>query len=198
MNKPVACLYIGEMESGGDATSGLRSVFGDGIRKCLLEDGEMWTTGKNETEVCIERFDWRRDRRLYGQLLGDYQRLRRRFGEATIVALGRGCAAALALAEQVTVERLALIRPELRVKRGSSSRERQLSRVAAFARRNLACCASDILCCQSACSPMPARLQRETRGRFFPFFQGEGDRESINNAILLFLTAGECPKSLAD
>ena len=152
-------------------------------------------------------FDWRGEEALLPRL---QERLlqARRGGAAVILARGRGCGAALALAEQLPVERLALIDPEPALK----SRIPSLShpgRLYAFARRNLSLCVSDALVVEEA-SARGARRLRE--GGFCAHARltrlslaGEMDKElyticenTLKTAITHFLRTGELPKELAE
>ena len=182
----VGCLIIDDFRSGGDGLSGL--CFAAGLRPYP--------------------FDWDGEERPLPALQGLLQQARRECGAAAILARGRGCGAALALAEQLPVERLALIEPE-RALRGGLARRAPLERLNAFARRNLSLCVSDALVIEHedsrGCKRLRdggfcahARLARLTYG-------GERDKElyticenTTKTAVTHFLRAGECPKELAE
>jgi len=91
---------------------------------------------------------------LWDRLQSALQDLRVEWGAAAAIAVGTGCAPALALACQLPVEKLVLIDPSaparLPRRRGHEApddgqRVRALRRLAAFARRNLPLCVSDML-----------------------------------------------------
>ena len=82
-----------------------------------------------------------------GDLLGGAQeglRAARRSGGACVAAEGEMWAAALALAAQLSVERIVLILPTDR-RNPKNEREEQIERLKGFARRNLFFCVSDVL-----------------------------------------------------
>lgn len=142
------------------------------------------------------------------------QALRAEARAAAILARGTGCAAALALAAQLPVERLALVDPLLspaRVRGGgpnarAASTERQVRAIARYARRNLSLCACDMLVLQHA------RGERISRRDLSPYtrltgllFRGESREDLLNNREIMakqaldgFLRTGDLPKSLAE
>lgn len=147
--------------------------------------------------------EWRAESEFMPALQTLLQRVRKEFCGAAILAFGAGCMAALALAEQLPVERLALVEPASCQRRmGVPAR-----RVAGFAMRNLALCVSDALVTASP----PARLaQRIARGigvhgrSALLYSPGESgpelyiNREKFaNDAVTGFLLDGVFPKELA-
>ncbi len=140
--------------------------------------------------------------------------LRQACPTATIAARGLGCGAALALAAQLPVERLALIEPRLAMtKRRDSTISkdlvRQLRRLCGFARRNLALCTCDALIVEApgargaqaltrAGLDAHARVARlevgDTREKVL-YKNGEFD---VKEAVSRFLCRGDLPKSLAE
>ena len=95
-------------------------------------------------------------RDLWDRLQSALYDLRSEWGAAAAIAVGTGCAPALALACQLPVEKLVLIRPAAPalpsrlLRKGNEDaddglRLRALRRLAAFARRNLPLCVSDML-----------------------------------------------------
>lgn len=139
----VGCLVIDNLRPGENALSGLLSACG----------------------ARPFAYVWRSGAPLMEELRALLHRARVECGAASILARGTGCGAALALAEQLPVERLALIEPAealtprpflralntgaTRVAETPCKREAadgwQLRRVCAFARRNLSLCVSDAL-----------------------------------------------------
>ena len=93
-----------------------------------------------------------------------YQSLRRGCDACGIMARDLGCAGALAIAEQLPVDRLVLIEPSLSVGRRGARRAgddpflapmwREMRRLAAFARRNLPLCVSDVLIVEGGNRPV--------------------------------------------
>ena len=136
-------------------------------------------------------------------------------GTPVAAAVGTGCPALMALAEQLPLERLALIEPRFTTghRRGDfvmgsmSSRFRQLRRLERFARRNLALFAGELLLvCSGGDSggSWTRGLSRHCRLTRL-LIRGEyGDkmykkREIVlKQAISCFLRTGDLPKSLAE
>lgn len=118
---PVGCLYIG--------TDVERNAH---IRQRLSDYG-VWT-------VCGE---WQSD------LLKDMQRglycVRKQAARVCIAAESEMCTAALALAVQFCVDRVALIHPFERMDIPDPYQRRQLNRLYGYAKRNLFFCVSDLL-----------------------------------------------------
>ncbi len=120
---PVGCLVVDDPMSGENWLSGLSLPAG--LRACP--------------------FDWRAGEGLLSSLQTLLQRVRSECGAASILARGLGCAAALALAEQLPVERLALVEPTLRPVRTPKAIAKPLNRIARYAARNLSLCVSGTL-----------------------------------------------------
>lgn len=130
-------------------------------------------------------------------------------GGAVILARGTGCAAALALAEQLPAERVALIEPFLAPPRGGTGAfDRLVGRMGRFAYRNLPLCAADVLVAARAGNPAWRRLRPGAlwpHGRLIRLEIPAGyadnmlnNRENmVNRAISCFLQTGELPKPLA-
>ena len=89
----------------------------------------------------------------------------------SVMAVGTGCAAALALACQLPVEKLVLINPASRARRSplhsrnrddpeSAPVDRTLRKLTAFAHRNLPLCVSDMLIVQRECEADGFDLRR--------------------------------------
>jgi len=148
--------------------------------------------------------------------------LRGEWGTAAMIAVGAGCAPALALACQLQVEKLVLIDPSAPVrasrlsgKKGNEDsddgqRVRALRRLAAFARRNLPLCVSDMLiigqgaeCGEDALrraygNPVNCRVNRLD-------VRGKSDKDlytireiAVKAAISRFLNPFELSKPLAE
>ena len=143
------------------------------------------------------------------------QALRKRWETVGVAAQGTGCAAALALAEQLPVDRLALVDPLLSIRgtgRGGgamSADARVLRRIAAFARRNLSLCVSDTLIVETGadcvdCRRLADALSTHCRVERIRFDVKTGEklykiREiEVKQAISRFLQAGERQKPLAE
>lgn len=140
------------------------------------------------------------------------QALRAEARAAAILARGTGCAAALALAAQLPVERLALVDPLLSPARGREANgracvaQRQVRAIARYARRNLSLCACDMLVLQHG------RGERISRRNLSPYsrltgllFRCESREDLLNNREIMakqaldgFLWTGDLPKSLAE
>lgn len=177
----LGCLYIDEIASGARAASG-PSLF-------MALDGEarrLEDVGPN----------------LWERLQFALQAVRGRCDICGVVARGTGCAAALALSEQLPVDRLVLWTPRLSIPRGVGFG--QARRLAAYARRNLALCVSDTMIVDedrpggqlagwSACCRVGRlRLPGGTEDKLYTI------REiASKTAVLRFLHTGELPKTLA-
>lgn len=116
---------------------------------CLIIDdpmsGENWLSGLSlPAGLRAYPFAWRTGEGLLSSLQTLLQRARSECGTASILARGAGCAAALALAEQLPVERLALIEPTFRPC-APKVLAKPLGRIARYAARNLSLCVSDAL-----------------------------------------------------
>lgn len=117
---------------------------------CLVIDdpmsGENWLSGLSLPEgLCPYPYSWRAGEGLFESLQTLLQRARAECGAACVLARGAGCAAALALAEQLPVERLVLVHPSLRRLRAPKSFARACNRIAYFAAQNLSLCVCDAL-----------------------------------------------------
>ena len=168
----------------------------------LIEDplsGESALSGLSlPPEIQAFPFAWRAEERSFPVLQTLLQQVRGEYGSACILARGAGCMAALALAEQLPVERLALVEPV--------PARRQARRIALFAMSNLALCVSDALIVARNPGRMARRIARGIgfHGRAALLLAGKsGDnlytnREKIEkDALIGFLRDGVFPKELA-
>lgn len=131
---------------------------------CLYVDGSLFDRHMREGSafvsdipgVELHPFRCAGVRNLWEQLQSALHDLHGETGQGAVMAAGTGCAPALALACQLPVEKLVLIDPAAPVRlsllrgRGHADAEegrrvRALRRLAAFARRNLPLCVSDVL-----------------------------------------------------
>ena len=141
------------------------------------------------------------------------QELRSRRAVACILARGTGCAAALALAEQLPVDRLVLMEPIMNLSgrdmpwHPSDARLRQARKLAGFARRNLSLCVSDTLIVESDLHTDASRLGGLSAHCRVCRLKIGGKRGNklytireidVKQAISCFLRAGELPKPLAE
>lgn len=177
----LGCLYIDELVPGRSDSSG-PSVF-------IEADGEA-----REIEAPVRG-------ELWGRLQNALQAVRARCDVCAILARGTGCAAALALAEQLPVDRLVLYEPCLSVPRGTGALSRQARRIAAYARRNVSLCVADTL----VIGGMPSCLKgwsAHCRVNCLPHTGESGNklytiREIASKMeISRFLHDGELPKTL--
>lgn len=113
---------------------------------CLLigETMRMHALCERLNENGVETFFAQRGGDLLSSVQEGLYRARRP-GGVCIAAEGEMWAAALALAAQLSVERVALIEPTDRFRSPSNDQERQLVRLKSFVRRNLFFCVSDVL-----------------------------------------------------
>ena len=202
-DKGLGCLLIDDLPTGENALSGL-------------------FTCKDMPYARLRSFSRSEGEKLHDALQCAHQAVRTGKEHASIVARGLGCEAALALAEQLPVDRLALISPWERADRKKmiqqcgGSREkrlgalmRQIMRMSAYARRNLSLCVSDILIVERGNDRAWRALKnggicansRVTRIEYM----GDCDKNLCINremplkaAISCFLQSGELPKSLAE
>ena len=174
---------------------------------CLLVDDAMPGTA-NLSGLCAllerrgvraRRFDASAGRDLHGRLQEAYYQARKGCAGQGIVARGAGCWAALALAEQLPVDRLILIGFD-----APDTPRRELARLRAFALRNLSFCVCDALLIDEG-RPGFARAVRRLRGlrgRQFALRVRadwlQSRPESAADALSLFLQSGELPKYLAE
>ena len=183
----VGCLLIEDIKPGTDCLSGLRAA--------------MEAAG-----MAVGEFRLTRAARLHEHLQEAYYEVRRRCAAPTIAAMGRaGCIAALALAEQLPAERIALIGG---VRDGGPARCRNLpgplERLRGFAMRNLTFCTADILLIEpeGGGPALPARRLAAARGRLTAASMPAGLDGALSpearRAVLNFLQSGELPKSLAE
>ncbi len=131
---------------------------------CLYVDGSLFEEGARDggalasdiPGVEVYPFHCANVRDLWDRLQSAVHDLRGEWGAAAAIAVGTGCAPVLALACQLPLEKLVLIDPAApvrpsRLSRGKGHaaddgrRKRALRRFAAFARRNLPLCVSDML-----------------------------------------------------
>ena len=153
-------------------------------------------------------FDWRAGERAFEEMQTLLQCARSDCGAAAILARGPGCMAALALAEQLPVERLALIAPQTGRLRGRGSLARYFNRIALFARQNLSLCVSDVLIIEAGNSRVGRKLVWLGLGAHSRVAALEMPAETgpelyticenaLKTAITDFLRGGELPKDLA-
>ncbi len=153
-------------------------------------------------------FDWRAGERAFEELQTLLQRARSTCGAAAILARGLGCMAALALAEQLPVDRLALVAPLQERMRGRKPLARTFNRIALFARQNLSLCVSDVLIVEAAGSRAGRKLVSLGLGAHSRVSMLEMAAETgpelyticentLKTAITDFLRDGELPKDLA-
>ena len=195
------CLVIDELRSGGEPASGFRFL-------------------RALAGVEVQVFRQRPGGGLWDDLQTALQALRAKCETASILSRGTGCAAALALAAQLPVERLALVDPDLSPGRfGAFARQSgrgacdpllftQICRLSDFARRNLALCVSDVLMIERGEDREARALRRglSAHGRVFTLrLDGDfGDEmytvreNTVKQALSCFLCRGELPKTLAE
>ena len=200
--KGLSCLLIDDLLNGGNGLSG-------------LFESEKTPSARLHCFSCSD------GENLHEALQRAHQSVRFEEEDATIVARGLGCEAALALAEQLPVDRLALLFPEERPERKKLIRRcggerkrfsalvRQIMRMSAYARRNLSLCVSDVLIVERGNGRAWRALKnggicansRVTRIEYM----GDCDKNlcinremGLKTAISRFLQSGELPKSLAE
>ena len=191
---------------------------------CLIIDGI--TSGRRSSSglscpmdlpgVAVRRFAACPPERLWERLQTEWQQLRKCFDTCGIMGLGTGCAGALALAEQLPVDRLVLLEPTLTFRRAPGTGDanaalpdRQARRLMAFAHRNLPLCVSDLLIIETEpkrggqgdaiarlavhcrVERLSIRVQRD--GKMYTIREIE-----VKQAISCFLHAGEWQKPLAE
>ena len=193
---PIGCVLIDDCLSGTSRLSGLSSF--------LESKG-----------ISLHALDWSAAWDLLSALQMALQVARSAAGNASAVAWGTGCCAALALAEQLPVERLVLIDPKSprSALRGRSvdALSRQMVRLERFAERNLPLCVSDVLVVRPQQSKKPrarSPLDRARRphGRLVSVEIPGADAKNLYtncenalaNGIYTFLKGGVFPKSLAE
>lgn len=178
-NRPVGCILIDEPTSGENLLSGLS--FPDGIAP--------------------HAFHRPAGERPLPALQTLLQRVRREYGAACVLARGTGCMAALALAEQLPVERLALVEPACEPA-WALIRARRFT---GFAMRNLALCVSDALILEAGDGRVARRIAKglrsservalmpvKTGAKFYTNCENDAQR-----ALFAFLLGEELPKNLA-
>jgi len=160
-------------------------------------------------------------RRMWDMLQISLQEARSRWDPCGVIAEGTGCAAALALACQLPVDGIVLIDPALppwdpfgreraSVRPEIARARKEMRRLAAFARRNLALCVGDMLIVAHG----PADSRRAFRRAFGNpancrvrrlYVGGECAKElytirefEVKAAISRFLLRHEAPKPLAE
>ena len=184
----VGCLVIGDDMSGEGAISGLCAF--------LKERG-----------AAASVFSSHQPPALHSELQRAYQAIRRQRAISAIVAAGAGCDAALALAGQLPVDRLALLTgvgPD-----GSTENDSlagPLRRIRAYARRGEALCVSDVLVVQAGDAPRHLRLEYLAEalvncrvcGVKLPSGTWANRKENIKMGFYRFLVDGVLPKSLAE
>ena len=179
---------------------------------CLMIDdpmsGENWLSGLSlPATLRPYPFSWRAGEGLLGSLQTLLQRARGECGAAVLLARGAGCAAALALAEQLPVERLALVDPAFRRLRAPKALARPFNRMSYFAAQNLSLCVSDALIVAGEDSRDARRIARALSAQCRVChlqIPGEGGPEmyticenGLINAITDFLRGEDYPKDLA-
>ena len=189
---------------------------------CLLIDDPLAGEGTlpglssfvDTADLHAQPFRWSGTSELYGALQFALHALRQACAEATVAARGLGCGAALALAAQLPVERMALIEPRLALPRRlersvPASLRRQVRRLCGFARRNLSLCVCDALIIEAPRGSEAFALTRAGLGAHGRVARLEtaGIREkvlctngefNVKEAVSVFLRRGELPKSLAE
>lgn len=160
-------------------------------------------------------FEWRAGEPLMDGLRTILHRVRRECGAASVLARGTGCGAALALAEQLPVERLALIEPAEALVHNlnrlwrSDRRASTVRRVGAFARRNLSLCVADALVIEGEQSEGWRLLHDGGMAAHSRLIRLAIPADTVDNLytncenalkrpVTGFLTAGELPKDLAE
>ena len=202
MRETVGCLFIGDIASDGSG-----------------QEGGAWA--RDVPGVDVRVFHCVQPRGLWSALQGALYEVRRERGEAAIMAVGTGCAGALALACQLPVEKLVLIDPSLPGRAAltgtggvdcarARQTQRTARRLAAFARRNLPLCVSDILtveCRRDDDGGIPRRLfGNPVNCRVSRLLLRGGSAKElytirefeVKEAISRFLHPTEAPKPLAE
>ncbi len=180
---------------------------------CLVIDdprlGENALSGLFSGKVQTYPFDWAAGEAPLPSLQSLLQSARRDCGEAAILARGLGCGAALALSEQLPVERLALIdpAPALAFRWKESPRSRKVRRLNAYARRNLSLCVAEALVVEGEAAggfrrlsegapkarPVRLALRGESGEKLYTFCENR-----LKTAITHFLRGEEWRKELAE
>jgi len=196
----VGCLFIGDAlgRKGNDGLTWAHDIPGVELRAFRCADA----------------------RGLWDRLQCALQALRAERGICPIMAVGTGCAAALALACQLPVDKLVLIdparpaRPFVATDRAAgvddARAQRALRRLAGFARRNLPLCVSDMLIVDHGPAEGEDALRRaygnpaNCRTRRLAV-SGKWDKElytirefEVKQAISRFLQPADAPKPLAE
>lgn len=199
MRETVGCLFIGDIASDGSG-----------------QEGGAWA--RDVPGVDVRVFHCVQPRGLWSALQGALYEVRRERGEAAIMAVGTGCAGALALACQLPVEKLVLIEPSLPGRASKTGPDcalarqtrRMARRLAAYARRNLPLCVSDILtveCRRDDDGGIPRRLfGNPVNCRVSRLLLRGGSAKElytirefeVKEAISRFLHPVEAPKPLAE
>lgn len=131
--------------------------------------------------------------------------VRRNDGLCCVAAEGELWTAALALAAQLCVDRVALITPTNRMKRPKNNFERQIERLKGYACRNLSFCVSEVLVLEEAdvqdARRMDAVLKRMCNSRIYRAVWADqrwtNCEFSPYEAVIRFLCGGEFLFSLA-
>lgn len=195
IHSAMACVVIDDFLSGMSRLSGLSSFLAaKGVRVCAPKPAGAGY--------------------LLPALQDALQAARSGTGGASVVACGTGCGAALALAEQLPVERLALIDPRSPRAVGSGvdpALLRKAVRLDRFARRNLPLCVSDVLVIHARPSghdrPQAAFIGTgRLHGRLLTAEFCGADANNLytdcenmlKNGVYSFLQNGDFPKSLAE
>ena len=178
---------------------------------CLVIDDAMSGTAKpsghcglKKTGILVRGFVPKANTNVWEELREAYYQLRRRSEVYTIAARGTGCWLALALAEQLPVNRLMLVSPATGLRSVPPALRRSLSGICGYARRNLSLCVSEILVLDSRQEDLINCFRRlcASRGGLVGVLISEKCTRSgfadLVNAASCFLLAGELPKSLAE
>lgn len=179
---------------------------------CLVIDdpmsGENWLSGLSlPAGLRAYPFDWGAGEGPLAALQTLLQRARSECGAASILARGAGCAAALALAEQLPVERLALVSPRFMSLRAPKALARPFNRISLFAAQNLSLCVSDALIASRKRDRDARRIARalsancrvlrlDIPGESTPKMETICENR-LKRAITDFLRGEELPKDLA-
>lgn len=169
---------------------------------CLLigETVRMNALGERLNANGVETFFAQHSRDLLSSVQEGLYRARRP-GGVCIAAEGEMWAAALALAAQLSVERVVLIEPTDRFRMPRNDRERQIVRLKSFVRRNLFFCVSDILMLEKDVEQMNALCRRMYNARVWRAKLSDERWTNCEHlhidAAARFLTSGEFAFSLA-
>ena len=164
----------------------------------------------------VRNFNCRESDTIHARLQEAFQQVRKAGELACVLAAGTGCYAALALAEQLPVDRLVLLDDD-RLGNWRKNRNRmvdnvklrrQVRRLSGYVRRNLPFCVSDVLLVAgNGGEGRLARIRDELCNGRTRFIAAQGDfwkkaaspnADDMKNGIYSYLRTGELPKSLAE